>query len=424
MIQWRPVYVICMREFIKFFREKSRLLGTLARPVLWLFVVGNGMSSLIRPHVGFSYLQFIFPGMIGMTILFASIFSSISIVWDREFGFMKEMLVAPISRLSIVIGKAISGTLISVAQAVIILVLIPFLGIHITFMQFIEVVAVSEYIAAGIRGKIPTIGPRLRVIVNGIEPALFADPDREFWRRHPLVGERGPLLGVVGAFYKGQDELIALLPRLRTRFPHLALILIGLWLVLRNFDRIPSPSFERLLGLVLLYTNILAVLHFALIPASATDSYSLAEAGTGGGYLGALILEFLRGSLGLGGAAIALVAWLIIALTLTLDVSVADLFKWLPTLVLRLQDAWDEWRSQRHEAPEMLQPQERRAVPAHGKSRHGPRPRQRDGAEMAVHVGDQVLDDDIDDRSENCRDECRDRLPLQTQSVNEQHNDC
>jgi ABC-2 type transport system permease protein len=81
--------------------------------------------------------------MIGMTILFSSIFSSISIVWDREFGFMKEMLVAPISRLSIVIGKTISGTLISVAQAIIIMVLIPFLGIHITVMQFIEVVAVA-----------------------------------------------------------------------------------------------------------------------------------------------------------------------------------------------------------------------------------------------------------------------------------------
>jgi ABC-2 type transport system permease protein len=147
MIQFRPIYVICLREFKKFFREKSRLLGTLARPVLWLFVVGNGMSALIRPQAGFSYLQFIFPGMIGMTILFASIFSSISIVWDREFGFMKEMLVAPISRLSIIIGKAISGTAISVAQAVIILILIPFLGIRLTPAQFAEVVAVSMLVS-------------------------------------------------------------------------------------------------------------------------------------------------------------------------------------------------------------------------------------------------------------------------------------
>lgn len=147
MIQFRPVYVICVREFIKFFRERSRLLGTLARPVLWLFVVGNGMSALIAPQTGVSYLQFIFPGMIGMTILFASIFSSISIVWDREFGFMKEMLVAPISRLSIVVGKAISGTLISTAQAVIILVLIPFLGFEITLLQFAAVTGMAVLVS-------------------------------------------------------------------------------------------------------------------------------------------------------------------------------------------------------------------------------------------------------------------------------------
>jgi len=180
MIQWRPVYVICLREFKKFFREKSRLLGTLARPVLWLFVVGNGMSSLIRPQAGFSYLQFIFPGMIGMTILFSSIFSSISIVWDREFGFMKEMLVAPISRISIVIGKAISGTLISVAQAVLIMVLIPFLGIGITVAQFFEVVAVSVLVSLCITSLGILIAARLtsfdgfNIIMNFlVMPMLF-----------------------------------------------------------------------------------------------------------------------------------------------------------------------------------------------------------------------------------------------------------
>ncbi len=180
MIQFRPIYVICLREFKKFFREKSRLLGTLARPVLWLFVVGNGMSSLIRPHVGFSYLQFIFPGMIGMTILFSSIFSSISIVWDREFGFMKEMLVAPISRLSIVVGKALSGTLISVAQAVIIMVLIPFLGIHLTVTQFVEVVAASVLVSFCITSLGILIAARLtsfdgfNIIMNFlVMPMLF-----------------------------------------------------------------------------------------------------------------------------------------------------------------------------------------------------------------------------------------------------------
>jgi ABC-2 type transport system permease protein len=169
-----------MREFIKFFREKSRLLGTLARPVLWLFVVGNGMSSLIRPQTGFSYLQFIFPGMIGMTILFSSIFSSISIVWDREFGFMKEMLVAPISRLSIVVGKAVSGTFISVAQAVIILVLVPFLGIRLSAIQFFEVVAVAVLVSFCITSLGILIAARLtsfdgfNIIMNFlVMPMLF-----------------------------------------------------------------------------------------------------------------------------------------------------------------------------------------------------------------------------------------------------------
>lgn len=180
MIELRPVYVICVREFIKFFREKSRLLGTLARPVLWLFVVGNGMSALIRPHEGFSYLQFIFPGMIGMTILFASIFSSISIVWDREFGFMKEMLVAPISRLSIVIGKAVSGTFISVAQAVIIMVLVPFLGIRLGALQFMGVVSVSVLVSFCITSLGILIAARLtsfdgfNIIMNFlVMPMLF-----------------------------------------------------------------------------------------------------------------------------------------------------------------------------------------------------------------------------------------------------------
>ena len=180
MIQLRPIYVICLREFIKFFREKSRLLGTLARPVLWLFVVGNGMSSLIKPQAGFSYLQFIFPGMIGMTILFSSIFSSISIVWDREFGFMKEMLVAPISRLSIVIGKAISGhASYRWPRPSSFWSSFPFSASHITIMQFVEVVAVSVLVSFCITSLGILIAARLtsfdgfNIIMNFLVMPMF-----------------------------------------------------------------------------------------------------------------------------------------------------------------------------------------------------------------------------------------------------------
>jgi len=143
----KAIYVITFREFRKFIRERSRLLGTMARPVLWLFVVGGGLSRLVAVQGNVSYIQFIFPGMLGMTILFASIFSAISIVWDREFGFLKEILVAPISRFSVVFGKAMAGTTISLVQVLIMVAFIPVLGIHITFPQFLLLMLSSGLLA-------------------------------------------------------------------------------------------------------------------------------------------------------------------------------------------------------------------------------------------------------------------------------------
>lgn len=134
-MEFNAIYVIVAREFKKFIRERSRLFSAIARPVLWLFIVGAGMSRLVSPNVGVPYIQFIFPGILGMTILFSSIFSSISIIWDKEFGFMKEILVAPVSRLSIVVGKALSGMVVSTIQAVIILALFPFIGFKLSILQ-------------------------------------------------------------------------------------------------------------------------------------------------------------------------------------------------------------------------------------------------------------------------------------------------
>jgi ABC-2 type transport system permease protein len=137
------IYVIVAREFIKFVRERGRLVSTLARPLLWLFLVGGGMSRMVSPDMGMPYMQFIFPGIIGMTILFSSIFSSISIIWDKEFGFMKEMLVAPVSRCSIVIGKALSGTVVSTLQALIILLLFPVIGLKLSIIQIFLILGIS-----------------------------------------------------------------------------------------------------------------------------------------------------------------------------------------------------------------------------------------------------------------------------------------
>ncbi len=141
-MEFNAVYVIVARELKKFVREKSRLVSAIARPLLWLFIVGAGISRLVPRETGVPYTQFIFPGIIGMTILFSSIFSSISIIWDKEFGFMKEILVAPVSRLSIVVGKALSGTIVSTIQAVIILALFPFVGLKLGLTQVIGVVVI------------------------------------------------------------------------------------------------------------------------------------------------------------------------------------------------------------------------------------------------------------------------------------------
>jgi ABC-2 type transport system permease protein len=147
LIEVNVVYVLMAREFKKFIREKSRLISTLARPLIWLFLVGGGLSKLVSPNAGISYIQFIFPGIIGMTILFSSIFSSISIIWDKEFGMMKEILVAPVSRFSVVIGKSLSGTLISVIQATIILILFPFLGLKLGLLAIINTIAIAILLA-------------------------------------------------------------------------------------------------------------------------------------------------------------------------------------------------------------------------------------------------------------------------------------
>ncbi len=146
-MEFNAIYVIVAREFKKFIREKSRLISAIARPLLWLFIVGAGISRLVPRETGVPYTQFIFPGIIGMTILFSSILSSISIIWEKEFGFMKEILVAPVSRLSIVVGKALSGTIVSTLQSVIIVALFPFLGFQLSIMQIAAVILICALVS-------------------------------------------------------------------------------------------------------------------------------------------------------------------------------------------------------------------------------------------------------------------------------------
>jgi ABC-2 type transport system permease protein len=121
----RAVNIVWRRELIRFQRDRLRMVTSLIQPLLFLLVLGTGLSSLAQGSLpsGASFKTFIYPGVLAMSVLFTAIFSAASIVWDREFGFLREMLVAPVSRASIVIGKCLGGATIATMQGIVILAL-------------------------------------------------------------------------------------------------------------------------------------------------------------------------------------------------------------------------------------------------------------------------------------------------------------
>jgi ABC-2 type transport system permease protein len=119
----RAVRVVWRRELLRFLRNRLRLVTSVVQPVLFLLVLGSGMSSLVASSGGVNFKTFMFPGILAMTVLFTALFSAISIVWDREFGFLREMLVAPVRRGAIVLGKSAGGATTAVIQGSLMLLL-------------------------------------------------------------------------------------------------------------------------------------------------------------------------------------------------------------------------------------------------------------------------------------------------------------
>jgi ABC-2 type transport system permease protein len=120
----RAVKVVWQREMIRFTRDRGRLVSGLVQPLLLLFVLGSGLSGLVRAGTGgVDFTTFLFPGIVATSTLFTAIFAGISIVWDREFGFLREMLVAPVPRTAILVGKCLGGATVATGQAVILLAL-------------------------------------------------------------------------------------------------------------------------------------------------------------------------------------------------------------------------------------------------------------------------------------------------------------
>ena len=127
----RAASIVWRRELIRFRRDRLRAITSLIQPLLFLLVLGTGLSSLASHSMppGVNFKTFIYPGVLAMSVLFTAIFSAASIVWDREFGFLREMLVAPVSRASIVIGKCFGGATIATMQGLIMLALAGLAGV-------------------------------------------------------------------------------------------------------------------------------------------------------------------------------------------------------------------------------------------------------------------------------------------------------
>jgi len=148
MSEIEGIYTIFLREIIRFWRDKSRLVSSLVQPLLFLIVFGGGFSFVRLGSI--NYQTFLFPGVVAISVVGISIASGVSVIWDREFGFLKEILVAPISRTSIFIGKALGGCATALVQGIIILSLSFIIGIPITLNSFVVSIFLMALISLGL----------------------------------------------------------------------------------------------------------------------------------------------------------------------------------------------------------------------------------------------------------------------------------
>lgn len=151
---WLPAFTLGWREIVRFYRERSRVIGSLAPPLLFWVMIGFGLGGSFQSpgasKVG--YLRFLFSGTAVLIVLFTAIFSTISIIEDRREGFMQSVLVAPVSRGAIVLGKILGGSSVALLQGLIFVVLAPLAGIPIGFIQGVSLVGVMFGIAFALTG--------------------------------------------------------------------------------------------------------------------------------------------------------------------------------------------------------------------------------------------------------------------------------
>ena len=175
------VRVIWMREVLIYFRDRPRMISAFVMPIMMLVMFGEGLGNSIATLPGdIGYRQFIFPGMVAMIVLMNSVFSGVSIVTDRQFGFLREILVAPVSRSAICIGKISGGATISLVNGMVMFVMAPILGIEISLEIVAKLIGLIALVSFMLTGLGVAMGSRLRSVESfqmlsqvAIMPAMF-----------------------------------------------------------------------------------------------------------------------------------------------------------------------------------------------------------------------------------------------------------
>jgi len=157
------IRVVAYRELLRFVQEKSRLISSFAMPLMFLVIFGAGFTRTIGAMApGVDFVQFMYPGIVAMTVLMNSVMSGLSVVWDREFGFLKEILVAPLARSGIVLGKAVGAAVVALLQGAIMLVLAPVVGVSLTPILVLKLIPLLVIISLSLSGLGLLIASRMR----------------------------------------------------------------------------------------------------------------------------------------------------------------------------------------------------------------------------------------------------------------------
>jgi ABC-2 type transport system permease protein len=142
------IYILWLRQIKKYFRSPTRLIGTLGQPVLFLLALGYGLGPVFAQAGQGDYIQFLVPGVIAMGVLFTAMFSGIEIIWDKQFGFLKETLVAPVHRITIMLGRTLGGATIATFQGIFVLIISLLIGFRPVNLGMVIVALIFMFLIA------------------------------------------------------------------------------------------------------------------------------------------------------------------------------------------------------------------------------------------------------------------------------------